>query len=104
MGAAFCRAARLRRLPGVSGDPAIGWRWIGRPLGGRRRLDMRSRRRHGQRTPQSCSWGRVEETMPSSPVEQLAGSLEDIGKLIEGVRDEQWEQPTPCVAWSVRDL
>lgn len=42
--------------------------------------------------------------MPSSPVEQLAGSLEDIGKLIEGVRDEQWEQPTPCVAWSVRDL
>ncbi len=42
--------------------------------------------------------------MPRSPVEQLARSLEDTGKLIEGVRDHQWKLPTPCAEWSVGDL
>jgi len=42
--------------------------------------------------------------MPSSPVEQLARSLDDTGQLIEGVRDDQWGQPTPCAEWAVRDL
>jgi len=42
--------------------------------------------------------------MLPAPVEQLARSLEDTGQLVEGVRDDQWDQLTPCAAWSVRDL
>lgn len=42
--------------------------------------------------------------MPRSAVEQLAGALDAAGQLIEGVRDDQWIKPTPCVAWSVREL
>ena len=25
-------------------------------------------------------------------------------RLVEGVGDDQWELPTPCTQWSVRDL
>lgn len=42
--------------------------------------------------------------MASSPVQQLARSLEDTAEVIEGVRDDQWDQPTPCSEWSVRDV
>jgi uncharacterized protein (TIGR03086 family) len=39
-----------------------------------------------------------------SPVESLRTSLDDTGRLITGVRAEQWTLPTPCTDWSVRDL
>ena len=39
-----------------------------------------------------------------SPVESLRTSLDDTGRLITGVRAEQWNHPTPCTEWSVRDL
>ncbi len=42
--------------------------------------------------------------MPSSPVDQLARSLDATGRLVEGVRDDQWDLSTPCAQWSVRDL
>lgn len=42
--------------------------------------------------------------MTGSPVEQLTRSLEGMGRLVEGVRDEQWDHPTPCTEWTVRDL
>lgn len=42
--------------------------------------------------------------MPRSPAEQLARALGDTGQLVEGVRDDQWNKPTPCEAWSVREL
>lgn len=42
--------------------------------------------------------------MPQSPVEQLARALEDTGALISAIRDDQWEKPTPCAQWSVREL
>lgn len=42
--------------------------------------------------------------MPRSPVEHLKRSLDDTGAVITGVRDDQWNLPTPCAEWAVRDL
>lgn len=42
--------------------------------------------------------------MPSSPIDQLARVQEDAGKLVAGVRADQWDAPTPCDGWTVRDL
>ncbi|MGI8679722.1 MAG: TIGR03086 family metal-binding protein [Jatrophihabitans sp.] len=42
--------------------------------------------------------------MPQLPLEQLADALESTGRLIAGIRAEQWDEPTPCEDWSVRDL
>lgn len=42
--------------------------------------------------------------VPQSPVQQLARSLDDTRTLVDGVRDDQWEQPTPCAEWSVLDV
>lgn len=42
--------------------------------------------------------------MSRSPVDSLRTSLDDTGQLIAGIRTEQWEDPTPCTEWSVRDL
>lgn len=42
--------------------------------------------------------------MLRSPVEQLAAVLADTGQLVEAIRDDQWDQPTLCTEWSVRDL
>ncbi|MCY0903550.1 TIGR03086 family metal-binding protein [Arthrobacter sp. H14-L1] len=42
--------------------------------------------------------------MSRSPVEQLASSLADISELVEGIRDNQWDLPTPCTQWSVYEL
>ncbi|MGI8535250.1 MAG: TIGR03086 family metal-binding protein [Mycobacteriales bacterium] len=39
-----------------------------------------------------------------TPVEQLERSLDDTRTLVEAVRDDQWDLPTPCAEWSVRDL
>jgi uncharacterized protein (TIGR03086 family) len=35
-------------------------------------------------------------------VDQLADALERAGRLIAGVRDDQWHNPTPCTEWDVR--
>jgi uncharacterized protein (TIGR03086 family) len=29
---------------------------------------------------------------------------EDFGRLVQGTRDDQWSNPTPCSDWSVREL
>ncbi len=42
--------------------------------------------------------------MSRSPVAQLASSLADISELVEGIRDDQWDLPTPCTQWSVHEL
>jgi uncharacterized protein (TIGR03083 family) len=36
--------------------------------------------------------------------ELLDRALGATGDLVAGVRDDQWDAPTPCTAWSVRDL
>lgn len=35
-------------------------------------------------------------------VDQLADALERTGRLIVGIRDDQWHDPTPCSEWDVR--
>jgi uncharacterized protein (TIGR03086 family) len=35
-------------------------------------------------------------------VDQLADALERTGRLIAGIRDDQWHDPTPCAEWDVR--
>ena len=42
--------------------------------------------------------------MARSPVELLAAALDEAGRLAEGIRQDQWDAPTPCAEWSVRDL
>jgi uncharacterized protein (TIGR03086 family) len=39
-----------------------------------------------------------------SPIDSLARALEHTARLVEGVPDDQWDRPTPCAGWSVRDL
>lgn len=42
--------------------------------------------------------------MTDEQVNGLAGALEATGRLIGGVRDDQWLLPSPCPDWNVGDL
>lgn len=42
-------------------------------------------------------------TSPPS-VEQLGSALGDVGRLVAGIRHDQWTAPTPCTDWNVHDL
>jgi uncharacterized protein (TIGR03086 family) len=37
-------------------------------------------------------------------IEQLADALDRTGRLVEGIRDDQWGNSTPCIEWDVRAL
>jgi uncharacterized protein (TIGR03086 family) len=39
--------------------------------------------------------------VPADQIKYQAGALHD---LIGGVRSDQWDRPTPCAQWNVRDL
>jgi uncharacterized protein (TIGR03086 family) len=39
-----------------------------------------------------------------TPLEPLAGALDLFGRLVRGVRSEQWSLPTPCEDWNAREL
>jgi uncharacterized protein (TIGR03086 family) len=43
-------------------------------------------------------------TSPDSFVEQLSLSLDAVGQLLGGVREQQWSAPSPCTQWDVRAL
>jgi uncharacterized protein (TIGR03086 family) len=40
----------------------------------------------------------------TTPLDQLARALDDTGALVSGVRDDQWDDPTPCSEWDVRGV
>jgi uncharacterized protein (TIGR03086 family) len=40
----------------------------------------------------------------TAPLDLLARALDATGALVEGVSAEQWQQPTVCTGWTVRDL
>jgi uncharacterized protein (TIGR03086 family) len=40
----------------------------------------------------------------TTPVEQLAGLLDDVEQLVAAVREDQWTAATPCTEWNVREL
>ncbi|MDQ3957887.1 MAG: TIGR03086 family metal-binding protein, partial [Actinomycetota bacterium] len=40
----------------------------------------------------------------SDVVELYRRGLEEFGKRLHAVKDDQWSAPTPCSEWSVRDL
>jgi uncharacterized protein (TIGR03086 family) len=40
----------------------------------------------------------------ADPIEQLIEALDVAGLVIEGIDDSQWDLPTPCVEWTVRDV
>ncbi|MFJ3205507.1 TIGR03086 family metal-binding protein [Streptomyces sp. NPDC086989] len=42
--------------------------------------------------------------MPDTLLEQHAEALRLFGARVRAVRDGQWDAPTPCTQWSVRDL
>ncbi|HEX3425292.1 MAG TPA: TIGR03086 family metal-binding protein [Acidimicrobiales bacterium] len=42
--------------------------------------------------------------MPAEPTEQLAIVLDAMERVITGIGDDQWADPTPCAEWSVGDV
>ncbi|MBT2543915.1 TIGR03086 family protein [Streptomyces sp. ISL-44] len=42
--------------------------------------------------------------MPHTLLEQHAEALKLFGERLRAVADDQWDAPTPCAEWSVRDL
>ena len=40
----------------------------------------------------------------TAPVEQLGRASAAVGRLVAGVRPDQWSAPTPCADWDVRRL
>jgi uncharacterized protein (TIGR03086 family) len=40
----------------------------------------------------------------TSPLDQLARALDDTAALVRGVREDQWDGPTPCSEWDVRGV
>ncbi|MFI7600026.1 TIGR03086 family metal-binding protein [Actinoplanes sp. NPDC049681] len=42
--------------------------------------------------------------MQQATMEQLADATGEMGRLIAGIRQEQWSGPTPCADWDVRAL
>jgi len=42
--------------------------------------------------------------MPASPAELHRHAAETFGALVHAVKDDQWELPTPCSDWNVRQL
>ncbi|MFD8022376.1 TIGR03086 family metal-binding protein [Streptomyces lavendulae] len=42
--------------------------------------------------------------MPETLLEQHAAALRLLGERVREVADAQWDAPTPCTEWSVRDL
>ena len=42
--------------------------------------------------------------MPSAPVDQLSIALDAAERVLLAVRDDQWNDPTPCTDWQVRDV
>jgi uncharacterized protein (TIGR03086 family) len=40
----------------------------------------------------------------TGPVKQLALALDLTGQLVDSVRADQWDDPTPCAEWLVRNL
>ena len=42
--------------------------------------------------------------MPSTPVDQLSIALDAAERVLLAVRDAQWNDPTPCTDWQVRDV
>ena len=42
--------------------------------------------------------------MPAEPADQLSRALDATERILLAVRDEQWDAPTPCTEWKVRDV
>jgi uncharacterized protein (TIGR03086 family) len=42
--------------------------------------------------------------MTDDPIAPLATALDSTGRLVAAIRDDQWELPTPCSEWTVRQL
>lgn len=42
--------------------------------------------------------------MTASPQDALATALDGAGRLVSAVEAEEWQLPTPCESWTVRDL
>ena len=45
-----------------------------------------------------------QEPNPGSALTQLDRALAAVTELINGIRDDQWDAPTPCTDWAVRDV
>ena len=46
----------------------------------------------------------AQNDTPQDPAAELEAALELAGRLVAGVKPDQWEWPTPCTEWNVRQL
>jgi uncharacterized protein (TIGR03086 family) len=46
----------------------------------------------------------AQNSTPQDPAAELGEALELAGRLVAGVKPDQWELPTPCTEWNVRQL
>ena len=46
----------------------------------------------------------AQNDTPQDPAAELEEALELAGRLVAGVKPDQWELPTPCTEWNVRQL
>jgi uncharacterized protein (TIGR03086 family) len=51
-----------------------------------------------------ASSGLIRFPYRMATIEQLADALNRTGRLVAGIRDDQWGKPTPCSEWDVRAL
>jgi uncharacterized protein (TIGR03086 family) len=42
--------------------------------------------------------------VPEAALHQLEQTLADTATVVEGLREDQWDLPTPCSQWTVRDV
>lgn len=42
--------------------------------------------------------------MPSAPIDQLSIALDAAERILLAVRDDQWDDSTPCTDWQVRGV
>ena len=80
--------------------------WWSTPASGR--SPSRTRRLTGRRptTPPWPTRGRTmeERTMPADQAELHRRAVEEFDARVRAVGDDQWELPTPCADWNVRQL
>ncbi|HZU11290.1 MAG TPA: TIGR03086 family metal-binding protein [Chloroflexota bacterium] len=42
--------------------------------------------------------------MNGNPIDALNAALDETVRLVDGIQPGQWDNPTPCTDWTVRDL
>jgi len=56
------------------------------------------------RTGEGFAWPHKVSIVTAATVDQLVATAERVGRLVAGVKPDQWGDPTPCADWDVQSL